>query len=736
MNRKLSKFAKHACSLACGVAFMAIANAAEDPYIESLGTSAINTGYRMTAKSRVEVDFALTEQTENARIYGSDTQEPTLQSVLYVSGGATHFVMLSKHEAGGTSRYKAGTDLKRHMAIHDFRQNKVQLVTDGKLELDTTTGLTLSEYETATRPLVLFARYNNAYMNGFECKAKARIYGVKIYEDGALVRNFIPCKRSGEVACFKDTCTGVFVGGENAYAFTAGGDVPSLPDDGYVSTTANPFGKNDTDGQLYFDTGYTVTANTAVEIDCAFAKNYPSGGTGLGYLFYAGSEDANLFNCYFNADGLAYCIGGENWKAIGAGFGAPTKGKDVRRTYKFDGQGDKAILSVMTAGSTNYTKSVTVVKSNYSTRTLKLSSGSGGTGSYSPLKIYGCRIYESGVLVRDFVPYVKDDVPGLFDLQTRKFSANKDNRGLDTKVAYGGMVAGEKDAYIQSKGSTLMDTLYKMKGNSRVEVDFALWDTPAAQWRIFGTDAATEGSLMTYLYIDGDLHWTMSVKYPNKNNNLYTTVTADTKRHTAVIDLGNKWMGMTTGSTTNLQTTIAYDYSGIEAVRVLPLFGRGGTYSKTRIYSVRFYEKEADGMKLVHEYLPYDGSTLDGFYDTVTGDIISKDSTFTYNGIGHDGGDLTATVLASGTEIEKDGDPVTLTAYAPGATSFRWLRDGEPIEGGTDGVLEAEWTHSNRTNVYQAVSVYADFYGVPREGTPSVGNPVVSKPTGLIMYVR
>ena len=61
--------------LIIGAAVLAIApvavNAA-DPYIESDGTSGMSTGYRMKGTSRLEVDFALTEQTEQARIFGDD----------------------------------------------------------------------------------------------------------------------------------------------------------------------------------------------------------------------------------------------------------------------------------------------------------------------------------------------------------------------------------------------------------------------------------------------------------------------------------------------------------------------------------------------------------------------------------------------------------------------------------------------------------------------------------------
>ena len=98
----------------------------------------------------------------------------------------------------------------------------------------------------------IFGRYSNAYANKFELCAKARIYGVKIYENDVPVHDFVPCLKEG-VACFKDIIGGGFITGEDVAKFTAGGDVPTYDDDCYVSTAANASGS-----KLYIDTGYKV----------------------------------------------------------------------------------------------------------------------------------------------------------------------------------------------------------------------------------------------------------------------------------------------------------------------------------------------------------------------------------------------------------------------------------------------------------------------------------------------
>ena len=132
--------------LIIGAAVVAIAtqtaNAAADSYIESDGTCGISTGYRMKGTSRLEVDFALTEQTEQARIFGDDAgYENSLKATLYVSGGATHFAMTTGDGTSAATRWKAGTDTGRHTAIIDLPNDKVQLFTGDTAVLDTTTGV-------------------------------------------------------------------------------------------------------------------------------------------------------------------------------------------------------------------------------------------------------------------------------------------------------------------------------------------------------------------------------------------------------------------------------------------------------------------------------------------------------------------------------------------------------------------------------------------------------------------
>ena len=713
--------------LTISVAITAIAahtaNAA-DPYIESDGTSGISTGYRMKGDSRVEVDFALTTTDDCAqwRILGDDVRDSSLRTYMYIDSDL-HFTMLVT--PNGMSRYTTYVaDTQRHIAVFDLYHSGLHFITDGVTNWTTTSATSFTGRE-ADLPLSLFARYSDTTATKFELGSKARIYGVKIYERDILVRDFVPCLRGGETPCFKDLVGGGFILGEDVSKFTAGGDVPTFPDNAYVSTAANANG-----GMQYIDTGYKVSATTAVAIDCAFSVNTNLAAT---YWMLFDCNGGTRFNVNFNRwSGLRFNAGGnEEVTTLAAVFGPPVDDKDVRRTFFLDNL--NTLVAVVTSGYTNQTTTFTVnTASQPNGTTLKLASDPWATGGFGAFKIYGCKIWENGTLVRDFVPYVDNGIPGIRDCLTGTFRPGSDKADNGNLLAYGGTITGARDSYVQSAGTANISTGHKMNGSSRVEVDFALSEaSDYKQWRVFGTD--TDTSFKTWLYIDGDSHYSMVCPWGQK----WTTHTADTIRHTAIIDVNHGWAGLVTGTTTNWYSETDTSYVGQEAEYALPLFGRNYAFAKERIYSVRIYESDA----LVHEFIPYSGDGVVGFYDTVTGEIISNGSSFTFGGAGQDHGQLKAYIKPGYKDRIDYGETTQLTAYAPGATSYRWLMDGQPIAGGTDGVLAVEWarggtkTEQGYRHTYQAIAVFNDFYGVTRESEPTAAAAVTSLPRGLVISV-
>ena len=401
--------------------------------------------------------------------------------------------------------------------------------------------------------------------------------------------------------------------------------------------------------------------------------------------------------------------------------------KDVRRTFYLYNGGEAAVV---TSGHTNqlvtFTQSATISHS----QTLKLASNWAGDSDFAAIKIYGCKIWEDGVLKRDFAPYVNNGIVGLRDRLTGAFIAASRGSGDTTSaLAYGGVIV--EDAYIQSVGTANVSTGCKMNGSSRLEVDFSMISTTTQQ-RIFGTD--TEETLKTYLYIDGNSHYSMYSPWGQK----YTTHSVDTIRHTAIIDVRHGWAGLVSGCTTNWSTTTDKSYVGTEAGKALLLFGRSGAYATERIYSVRIWESDS----LAHEFLPYGRDGVVGFYDTVTGDVVSNGSSFTFGGKGQDHGQLKAYIKPGYDDSISSGETAQLVAYAPGAASYRWLCDGKPVEGGADGTLDVEWTRGGakslpgfKVHAYQAVAVY-DFGGVALESEPTVAAEINCRQPGLSIVIK
>ncbi len=743
-------------------ALLTAAARADDPYIESDGTSGISTGYRMKGTSRVEIDFAMpnvddTSEWTGCKVLGTDAPgyESSLMTALYLTHNDQNTFFAFRAKTSGNdaiSRYKVGVDTARHTAIMDLPHDKIYFLTgnttNGLLGGATSFGLDFSNREAAL-PLSLFGRFNNVYATTLADGTKSRIYGVRIFENGIPVRNFVPCLKDGETPCFKDLVGGGFIIGENVAAFTAGGDVPTYADDGYVSTAANA---DATGGRLYFDTGYKVSRNTAVALDCALAVNYS--GTRLWHLFDTGSTRFG-FN-YNKANGLRYNAFGASSYAttFSTAFPAPTDDKDVRRTFFIDNY--NGVAAVVTSGFTNQTATFTTSSAAQNATTLKLSTdyaASVNGNNWTPLKIYGCKIWESGVLVRDYAPYVDNGTPGLRDGLTGSFLASSRQTGDTTSVlTYGGTIAGEQDACLQSNGTQGLSTGYKMKGISRVEVDFALTETNG-NLRIFGSDAWMS-DFKPWFGTDSAGNWRLIGEYDGVTKGWYPPATptkCDTKRHTAIMGFSSAGGGsyaysFVTGTTTNMTSGAFADIANAETSRPIPLYGRWANAEETsyacrikaKIYSVRIYESDA----LVHEFLPYSRGGVVGFYDTVTGGIISNGSSFTFGGMGQDHGQLKAYLKPGYATEVTYGKTVTLTAYAPGATSYRWLMDGEPVAGGTDGTFTVDWarggvrSENGFRHEYQAVAVYDTFYGVTRESEPSAAATVTSLPRALTIIVK
>lgn len=400
-------------------------------YIESDGTSGIDTGYKLRSSSRVEVDFALptTSQTTGARLFGADYNNSALKmsGSVYVSGAYWVFGVgngqewktLWMKDSGGNY---ISLDTDRHTAILDFQGGRHKyLAADGTITAyygDPLAGAYTNG--AATQPIALFTGKN---VSGFEKPCKARIYGVKIYEEGELVHDFLPFVSSG-VPGFKDAKTLAFICNEDVPdgAFTAVG----------ASTTdTSPYVETLRSDSRYIDTGYMVTGNTKVAIDYAPAEERTAGDTW--YLFCA--KDTHNYAAYINDRGFGFINSG-SWKmGVGADVGASAV--NLRRTAILDNP--ESLGVIVTKGMTNAT-CTTTTGGPFNRLTLKLATQQNAAANFASIRIYGCKISEKEngeyVLKRDYVPAVENGIAGLRDA-TGNDTSFRSGSGT-SQLTYGG----------------------------------------------------------------------------------------------------------------------------------------------------------------------------------------------------------------------------------------------------------------------------------------------------------
>ncbi len=771
--------------MTCVAAMFAATSAfAEDAYIESDGTQFINTGYYVSPSSKVELDFAFVDFANTStyvktRVFDNNptARFPNLACTLYVAGTAgqdhSQAFALGDRETGdsftgiwassecdnyGNAAKGQFCDNVRRTAVVDEANHYAALLDvngayvwrKAKPNTSTIGNRKYTYTHTALRPLVLFGRPTNDAGSTADYCATARIYGFRIYENGTLIRNYVPALKGGEAGLY-DTIGGGFL--RNGYAsgnpLAHGGDIRIIPDDGYVST----FGNNSSAGigELYFDTRYPVTKNTRAELDYALAMNYPTSGYDDNHNWYlfagSGSSGYTRFNAYFNkvaSKSFGISGGGIHWKNPSPSIPAPTNQVNVRHVAFVDNY--KGVAGMLTDGLTNSTYAIAAQADlNFSANTLKIAKSSKSDEyGYAPLKIYGFKIYEEDALVRSYKPYVKNGIPGLLDtIGTGGFISaavitNAHNIGC------GGIIDSDiysRDTYIMTDGTQCIDLGYYAKSDTRFELDCAVVEPDNAEDQyIFGTHGGFKaGNFPFSMYVQKNstgLGWNCQTNKSNYSTLTSTRITAE--RQKFILDGYLNEVSVLAADGTTLHTgTIATDHANAKSPYSLGICaskGKNGVTTdpiKLKIYSARIYEAN----ELKHEFIPYEKNGVAGLLDTKTGDFktaASGSAALVLSGMGVDGAEKWL-VEPQGATISKS-QAATLTASAAGAKSYKWTMNGEPVVGGADGNLTVAWTKGGESDTYAVTPVYSVF-GSEVEGEP-ISCTVESAPQGLVIIVK
>jgi hypothetical protein len=593
--------------------------------------------------------------------------------------------------------------------------------------------------ETNDCSVVLFGNHNSRTTHTDLFGGK--VYSFKLYDKGALVRDLIPYGR-GAVTGMLDRCSG------KVYTNVRSGGHPFVlgTDDGYVRSDLTKRG-----GQ-WLDTGYRANPQTKIEVDFAMADVT----TTWQRIFGADTVDGLGISLYVTGNKtFGWCCSDDPpvWHST-------TVAVDGQRRKVTIDVPNRTISLVTAEGETEYEASIDTTCSRAATTSLRLFGGvyTNETGTVmqncpASVKIFGARIWNGDTLVRDYEPRVVDNVECLYDTVNGTVNGPDFSGSSATgkfRLTAGGDIlcaspsgvgaAASADAYLDGTGSQGIETDYYTSRKSRLEIDFAVSSFGGTEY-FFGAVATTRGNTnnvgLYYQLNKGNRN--INFRHWNSANNDTTWPgisdgRATPERYRAVMDLlggkGYLYKSGTLQKTINLSLPSG-DFKNTVPLRILSTQSDSQNCGYGRLYSFAVYEDNA----LVHRYVPCVENGIAGVRDSIGkqffGNYKKADgSGFTICGAGVDGGGMVFTEQPQGGRLSR-GHTLALTAFAPGAAGYQWLKNGAVVEGATGRTLEVAYGEGGTTDAYQCVSYYELFgYGTSAEAQ------VENLPSGTVMTVR
>lgn len=174
-------------------------------YIKSTGTQYIDTGFRPNQDSRVICDYQLTSSASGQTPFmGRTSVSVDTLGIFYGDASTIAFDY-------GTNRATDNTISIRSRMLVDFNKNIVTY--NGKQKT-----LPPATFQ-STATLTIFARHTGSNVLQF---ATGKLYACQIYDNGTIIRDFIPCKNASGVVGLWDSVNSSFYSNAGSGVFIAG----------------------------------------------------------------------------------------------------------------------------------------------------------------------------------------------------------------------------------------------------------------------------------------------------------------------------------------------------------------------------------------------------------------------------------------------------------------------------------------------------------------------------------
>lgn len=255
-------------------------------YIQSSGSQYINTGFKPNQNTRVVMDAQLTTVAASQFYFGTRT-----------SSGTVNFNFLADTTTALRSDYGESKVTTTAIPLN----TRVTIDKDKNVcKINSTTVTNTASTFQCSFDLFLFAADESGSAKYF---SSARLYSCKIYDNGTLIRDFVPCVNEAGAAGLYDKVKGKFYANVGSGSFSVGSAVQTAPGQpvarkvkkGYIGVggVARPFW---TGGELeYYGTITNLSSNLREHAATSVGDYALFGG---GATDVSGNTETNLVNAY------------------------------------------------------------------------------------------------------------------------------------------------------------------------------------------------------------------------------------------------------------------------------------------------------------------------------------------------------------------------------------------------------------------------------------------------------
>lgn len=428
-------------------------------YIESTENGPyINTGFNPNQNTRVVMDLYSLNNIGECHVFGSRT-----------AMGSTSYALVIDSE----SRWRSDYNLSRKTLGSSYRSGTIHIdMNMNTIELNEYNATHQQQKFSIPYPIYLFALNTGGSTTTF-CKAK--IIKCDIYDNGILVRRFIPCQdlENSSIGLY-DLINDKFYENAGSGSLKAGPQYRSrsIVEDIPEGYTQIDYIQSDGSGQ-YIDSEFVPDpANSSIVMDAEL---------------YTDCTDKHFIGCRHTSTSKAFALmitQSSKWRSDynDSRIQFSTPPKNGRLGLVINSSNAKVGNELISRTVSNFTL-------DYPAYIFAINTG-GSTSTFAPIRVYSVQMYKNNDMVRNFIPCIQNSNGeiGLYDLVQNKFYSNSGTgsfiAGPDTKLKKYPITISQykklkpktyiKLEYVTLDGKQFVETNYHPNNNTRIIADVYL----------------------------------------------------------------------------------------------------------------------------------------------------------------------------------------------------------------------------------------------------------------------